>query len=78
VVRSCEADRLPVTLAGVGEEEPTRQGGTEAVPHRVEDISAVAVAFAFQRAESSRERPLGSVWRRSAARCMRPRLGLLR
>jgi hypothetical protein len=74
VVRSCEADRLPVTLAATGEEEPIRQGGTEAVSRRVEGIGAVA--FAFQRAQSSRERPLGPVWRRSPASCVKPRLRL--
>jgi hypothetical protein len=52
---------LPVTLAGMGDEEPIRQGGTEAVSHRVEAIGAVAVAFAFGRAQISRERPLGPV-----------------
>jgi hypothetical protein len=35
VVRSPEAGRLPVTLAGMGEGERIRRGGTEAVPHRV-------------------------------------------
>jgi hypothetical protein len=37
-----------MTLTGMGEEEPIRQGGTEADSHRVEDIGAVAVEFAFQ------------------------------
>jgi hypothetical protein len=51
---------VPVTLAGMGEEEPIRRGGTGAVSHRVEDIGAVAVAFAFQRAQISRERQPGA------------------
>jgi hypothetical protein len=56
VVRGCEADRLPVTLAATGEEEPIRQGGAEADSHRVDDIGAVAVEFASQRsAEQQRD-----------------------
>jgi hypothetical protein len=55
---------LPVTLAGMGEAEPIRQGGTEAVSHRVDDMGPVAVAFAFQR---SAEQQRDAAWARLEA-----------
>jgi hypothetical protein len=61
---SPEADQLPMTLAATGEEGPTRQGGTEADSHPVEDIGAVAAAFAFQR---SAEQQRDAAWARLEA-----------
>jgi hypothetical protein len=59
VVGSPEANRLPVTLAGMGEEETIRRGGAEADSYRIEDRGAVAVAFAFQRGA---EQQRGAAW----------------
>jgi hypothetical protein len=64
VVRSPEADRLPVTLITTSEEEWIHWGGAQADSHRVEDVGAVAVAFAFKAsAEQQRDATLAPLGR---------------
>jgi hypothetical protein len=67
VVLSREADRLLVTLAEMGADEPKRPGGAGHDSRRVDDMSLVGVAFEFQRmAEQQRDAawPMlhGHVW----------------